>query len=207
MLSVSTGLLTKLASALISGDDNVIEKIIANKLENMGEEMLMQLVGRALPGLDIAQRVATAVETGGASEFNRLRDQWLHSLVPSTSVPGSGIARRLQNAFEKNKHLLSRPGGTKLTWVGKDWNDPNKKWVRVEDSPTGGHWKWSRSRREWLDVSARYDWRTQPRDPRGRWTEGRLRHVYVSKGNRRARRERRKLARLAARGMFKNRRR
>ena len=155
MISISLGSLTKLANALLSGDENIIEKLIANKLENLGEEAVMQLVGGLLPGVGSRiGRVQAALETGGASEFTRLRDEWLHSITPSVpSLPGTGMIRRLENAFNKNKHLLSRPGGTKLTWVGKSWDDPDKKWVRVEDSPEGGHWKWSRSRQEWLDVS------------------------------------------------------
>lgn len=202
MLSVSTGLLTKLATALVNGDDNIVEKLIANKLENMGEDMLMQLIGRAVPGFDVVQRAAAAVETGGVSEFNRLRSQWLHSITPS-ALPGSGTLRRLQSAFDKNKHLLSRPGGTRLTWIGKDWNDPDKKWVRIVDD-TGGHWKWNRSRQQWLDEGWKHDWRSQPRDPRGRWIEGRLRHPYISKGARRIRRARRKAAREMARNLMRD---
>src|SRR5512139_443302 len=175
MISVSTGLLGKLASALISGDENIIEKLIEKKLEDMGEDLLMQLVSSALPGMVVAQRAARAVETGGASEFNRLRNEWLSAVTPA-SLPGTGMISRLQKAFEKNKHLLTRPEG---------------KWQT-----------WKKSRQEWLDESWRHDWRTQPRDPHGRWTPGRLRHPYISKGARRIRRARRKAAREAVRAAW-----
>src|SRR5512135_2872551 len=114
MLGISTGILTQLATALVNGDDNLIEKLIAKKLEDLGEDAIMQLIGGPLAP---AMRVAKAVETGGASEFNRLRSQWLSGLRPAP-LPGQGTIGRLQRAFERNKYLLSRPGGERLRWEG-----------------------------------------------------------------------------------------
>jgi hypothetical protein len=177
MLSVNTGILGKLASALMSGDENVLEQLIEKKLESMGEDLVMQLIGSALPGMGAASRVARAVETGGASEFNRLRSQWLSGLTP-TPVPGTGMIRRLENAFNKNAHLLTRPEG---------------KWM-----------KWNRSRQQWLNEQYRHDWRTQPRDPQsGEWTPGRLRWPYVPKAQRRLRMARRRGARRMARELMR----
>lgn len=201
MISINAGALVKLASALTSGDDNIIEKLIRDKIEDMGEDLIGQALSNVMPMAGAAQRALTALETGGVSEFARLRSQWLHSLIPSTSFPGGGALRRLQGAFEKNKHLLSRPGGIKLTWEGSGWDAPDVKWKRSW-SETGGHWKWSKSRQEWLDVSWRHDWRTQPRDPHGKWIPGRLRHPYISKGARRIRRARRKAAREAVKAAW-----
>lgn len=175
MLGISTGILSKLATALINGDENLIEKLIEKKLEDLGEDVIMQLVGGPLA---TAMRVSKAVETGGASEFNRLRNQWLQGIKPP-SLAGTGTIGRLQKAFERNKHLLMRPEG---------------KWQT-----------WRKSRGEWLDESWRHDWRSQPRDPQtGEWVPGRLKHPYISKGARRLRLKRRKAAREMAKAALNN---
>lgn len=192
-----------LASTLVSGDENAIEKMIANKLENMGGSLISQLLESVTPKASDLSRIGKAIDTGGVSELERLRNEWLSSVTPRpASFPGSGMARRLQRAFDNNQHLLSRPGGTELTWEGKGWNDPDKKWVRRWSS-TGGHWKWDKSRQQWLDTSYRYDWRTQPRDYHGRWRAGRMKYAYVPKQQRRMRTMRRRAARKMARQIIK----
>jgi hypothetical protein len=115
--------------------------------------------------------VSRAIETGGKSELNRMRSQWLSAVTPAP-LPGQGFINRVQNTFQKNAHLLTRPEG---------------KWQ-----------KWSRSRQQWLDESYRHDWRTQPRDVRGRWKPGRLRSPYVPRTRRRLRRAARRIGRTAA---------
>jgi hypothetical protein len=173
MFSIDVSALAKLAEALLHGDDNIISKLIEDKVEDLGRDMLANL----LPANPL-QRVSRAIETGGKSELNRIRGQWLSSVTPAP-LPGQGMFNRITNAFEKNKQLLTRPEG---------------KWQ-----------KWSRSRQAWLDESYRHNWRTQPRDARGRWKVGRLRYPYVPKTvrrlNRAAKRAGRTVARQAIRGV------
>jgi hypothetical protein len=190
--------IANLAQALANGDPSIIEEIIADRLENMGGNLISQLLQSVNPNTGSLKRIGKAIETGGASELERMRNEWLSSVTPRASFPGSGMARRLQRAFDKNQHLLSRPGGTALTWEGEGWRDPNKKWIRRWSS-TGGHWKWDKSRQQWLDVSYRFDWRTQPRDYHGRWKAGRMKYAYVPKQQRRMRTMRRRAARKMAR--------
>lgn len=172
MLSINASALKQLGAALVAGDENILERLVAKKLEGLGEELIMSLLPQ---GTGVIGRVAQAVATGGQSELNRVRSQWLSSLTPQR-LPGQGMLGRLENAFLKNEHLLNRPSG---------------KWQ-----------KWSKSRQEWLDEKWRHDWRTQPRDWHGRWSPGRLRHPYISKGARRIRRVRRREARAAVRGIM-----
>lgn len=194
MFSISTGILPRLAQAFAGGDDDLLAKLIENKIEDLGKGVLANLMP-ATP--DFVSRIEKAIETGGASEFARMRNQWLSSVTPAP-IPGQGLFNKISNTFESNKQLLSRPGGEQLTWVGKGWNDPNKKWER-HWSATGGHWRWDKSRQQWLDVSYRFDWRTQRRDYHGRWTAGRTRFPYVPKQQRKLRSARRRVARRMAR--------
>jgi hypothetical protein len=169
------GMLDRIAKSLMVGDVNVIERVVVNKLEDMGMDFAM---GFLPPGVGVASRVAQAVATGGQSELDRMRSQWLSSLTPQR-LPGHALINAVTKSFLENEHLLYRPPG---------------KWQ-----------KWSKARQEWLDEKWRHDWRTQPRDWHGRWSPGRLRHPYISKGARRIRRVRRReartLARAAARGI------
>lgn len=174
---VNIGTLGTIADALIRGDDNLISRMVERKLENLGQNMIRELMPVGTGAFATSSRIEQAVRTRGASEFNRIRSQWLNSLAPPP-LPGAGILNRLQNAYRKAAFEASRPQGK--------------------------HWVWSRSRREWLDQSWKHDWRSQPRDVRGRWIPGRLRHPYVSKGVRRLRAKRRAVARAAVRDAWRN---
>lgn len=168
MFSISTGILPQLERAFAAGgDDDLIGKLIQSKLENIGKGVLSNFI----PGNPL-QRISEAIDTGGMSEFNRMRSQWLSSVTPAP-LPGQGLYNNIVNSFEQNKHLLSRPTG---------------KWQR-----------WDRSRQQWLDEHYRHDWRTQRRDPHGRWVVGRTRFPYVPKKQRRQRSIRRRMARKMAR--------
>jgi hypothetical protein len=167
------GVWEKLAQALLNGDENIIEKLIVDKLEDIGQDFIRDNLLPRQSGLE--RRIRRAVESGGQSEFDRLRKQWLSSVTPAP-LPGTRQIDRFINAFQRNAHLLSRPEGK--------------------------YWTWNKSRQEWLNNKWRHDWRTQPRDARGRWIKGRLRHPYISKGARRIRRQRRAVARAAARGIL-----
>jgi hypothetical protein len=173
MLSVNVSMLAKLATALIEGDDDIIAKLLERKLEDLGRDLILNVIGSEIA---IANRVGEAIKTGGASEFNRMRQQWLHGLTPAPA-PGFGFLRRVQNTYEREYALAERNAGR----------------------PAGKWWQWSRSRNEWLDRRWRHDWRTQPRDWHGRWIPGRLRHPYMSRTAKRIRRSRRRAARIAAR--------
>lgn len=172
MLLINATSLATIAKALLSGRENIVEKIIEDKLEDLGKEVIRSIIPF---DFGVVGRAAEALSTGGRSEVDRMRSQWLNSLMPVRTT-SQGVAGRFQRAFLRNEHLLTRPEG---------------KWQR-----------WSRSRQEWLDERWRHDWRSQPRDWRGRWTPGRLRHPYISKGARRIRRARRQAARSAARGII-----
>jgi hypothetical protein len=174
------GFLGNLANVLITGNESALENLLAKKLEELGEDALMQLVGNLSPDMGIANRVVRAVETGGESEFNRARNEWLHAISP-TPLPGANILQKLEDLFEKRKQQIqsTRP-----------------------DRPEGNWWMWSNSRHQWIDQRWRHNWRSQPRDWHGRWEPGRLRHPYISKGARRIRRQRRAAARKAAKQLM-----
>ena len=70
MIGVGLGLLANLGDALIKGDDNVISALIEKKLQTMGTNLLQQFVPMELLG---TSRIQRALQTGGASEFNRAR--------------------------------------------------------------------------------------------------------------------------------------
>jgi hypothetical protein len=170
-LVFNTNALGRLATALINGDDNIIERMIARKIEGLGEKLIGDLIGGQFGTFS---RIQQAINTGGASELSRMRRDWLNNVMPSTpSLPGSRLLNRLQSSFDKSKHLLTRPEGK--------------------------HWEWSRSRQEWLNRDYRHDWRTQRRDWHGRWIPGRLRYPYVPKETRRMRAARRRIARKVLR--------
>jgi hypothetical protein len=173
MFNINAVALAKLADALLRGDDNILTQMLEKKLESLGEDVISQLVSGPL---GTANRIAEAVKTGGASEFERQRREWLGSITPAP-LPGTSLINRLTNAFEKNAHLLTKPSG---------------KFVR-----------WDRTRKQWLDESYRHDWRTQRRDRHGRWIEGRTRYPYVPKRTRRERSMRRRAVRRMTRQIMK----
>lgn len=181
MFSSSISLLGNLAVALFQGDEGAVGKIVENKFERMGRDLLMNATpfGSAL---GVAGRFGEFLETGGMSELDRLGRQWLSGLRPSTSFPGSGILRRMQNAMMQTGQR------------------------RIYNWQRGG---WATSRQDWLENNWRHNWRSQPRDLIGRWIPGRLSYPVsalpkVSRRVRRIRRIRnanRRVGRQAARGI------
>src|SRR4029077_17645418 len=178
-----------LAQALLNNKDGdplgLVGKILVKQLQSAGEDLIMDAIGGPLCA---AKRVAEAVRTGGQSEFDRTRTEFLHSLKPSTSFPGSGIIRTVGGLFEKRAKRVGRyrPG----TWQASSW---------------------ASSREDWLQNRWMHDWRSQPRDERGRWVPGRLQYIeaHLQYRGKRAgrvvlrRRKRRKLRRLMTRREFK----
>lgn len=164
--------LAKIANGLQNGDNNIVGELIEKKLEDMGKELVLGAIGGE--ALAPVARIDRALSTGGKSEFDRLRQQWLNYITPAP-LPGSGLVKKFQHQLNKGVIAASRPQG---------------------------HWKWSSSRQEWLDMNWRHNWMSQPRDLHGRWIPGRLNHPYISRKARRVRAARRKAVRAAVRRGF-----
>lgn len=167
MLSVSTGLLAKFASALAAGDDNKIEQIIQNKIEQAGTALIAELLISQTPigpALSMARRTTAAIESGGASEFDRMGKQWLNTIRPS-STPVSRAFGKVEGFFRRSFAQAS-----------------SRRLGRVPD--------WAQSRQQWLAEGWMHDWRSQPRNPAGgalhwsgAWIPGRLPYPVVTATN------------------------
>lgn len=185
--SVSTGVLGQLVASLLQGGDNAVEKLVRDKVEGLGRGVISDLI-RNTPlgaGMAFSDRFMNTIETGGAKQFKRARDQWLNSLVKSARGTGTvnRLAKKIETAFQKAAE------------------DEYQKSSR----PKQGFWKWSRSRQEWLNEDWRHDWRSQPRDLIGRWIPGRLNRIYVSPRTKKARSVRRRAVRKQVKEMFRGR--
>lgn len=177
--TISTGILGDLASALLNGEKNFIEELIERKVSDIGKDFINELISQSPLGVGLS----VAKQLGGASsskEFNRMRDAWLNSLQPV--APHSGLLGRIANDFQKQ-------------FIGAS---------QSQTAPEGpGKWTWSKSRNEWLDESWKHNWRSQPRDAKGRWIKGRLSTIYIGKGERRARNKRRRVVRKGVREIIR----
>ena len=180
---IGAGQIAKMVAALVEGDDNLIDKIVSDKLEKLGEQFLMQTLAGPFGGGGAA-RIADALQTGGLSEFNRLGENWLRGAVPGRSQ----FESKILNLLNTGQNLRRR--------------------IHGQHSPrTAGAWTrtdWAGSRDDWLDNHWKHDWRSQPRDERGRWVPGRLDYIAVSlqyRGRRagRVKRKQMKLRRMARR--------
>ena len=150
----------------------------SNALESAIEEKIVSL------GKDLISDIIRSSPLGigisviqklGAVEFKRMRDAWLNTLQPVS--PSSGMLGRISNSFQQIA-------------AGAE---PQK----------DGKWTWSKSRREWLDESWKHNWRSQPRDRRGRWIKGRLKTIYVSTSARKSRSARRRAIRKSVKEIFR----
>jgi hypothetical protein len=100
-------------------------------------------------------RVSNAISTGGMSELENLGKHFLSTGLPQpwqkiVSSAYSPLRRRVHGEHSLRSHAA---------------------WARTD---------WATSRDDWLDNRWRHDWRSQPRDARGRWIPGRLQTWYVS---------------------------
>ncbi len=152
MFSVSTGSLARIASALLSGDDNAIDRLVEKAVERAGEKLIEQIISATPLGaaFDATQRIGAAVATGGVSEMERLRQQWLNSIRP----PSGPMTR----GFRKIDSFLRKTFATKAEHT----------WHRRGVGP------WAQSREQWLSEGWQHDWRSQPRNRIGEWIPGRL---------------------------------
>jgi hypothetical protein len=142
-----TGFLEVLAKAIIQ-ETSFLEKTLEKKLEELGREAISGiLAGSPIgTGMAAAGRVGSAMQTFGTSGTNALRNDWLNAIRPSAG-PGTKILASVERALGR-------------------YTRPSDKKVR------GG--TWHSSRQQWLDESWKHNWRSQPRDARGRWVPGRL---------------------------------
>lgn len=171
---------------LLHGDTAGLGNILQNKLEGMGEELIGQFVGGPMA---TARRFSQAVSTGGMSEFEKTRNQFLNSLKPR-AAPYTGAVRRIAGMFESRARRTRHGGGRPGTWQASNW---------------------AKSRKEWLDDRWKHDWRSQPRDVLGKWIPGRLDYIPLEmryRGKRVGRtilrrRKRRKLRKIATRREIK----
>lgn len=181
---------TNLAKAAFTGEEELLENILQKKLEGMGQSLIMSYLGGPA---GTASRIQQAVATGGQSEFDRTRDQFLHSLMPSGGRAG-GVARKIGALFDAS---------------GRGYRG------RGHGRGRAGSWQastWAASRQDWLDNHWHHDWRSQPRDEHGRWIPGRLDYIaaqfqYRGKPHKGRtvlrRRKRRRLRRLATKRELK----
>lgn len=178
MLFITTGILGQLAKSLLNGEANFVEELVEKKVADLGKDLIADLISASPIGTGI--KIAKMVEGGGANEFKRMRDAWLNSLQPT--APHSGLLGRIGNDFQKQ-------------FVGAS---------QSQMAPEGpGKWTWSKSRQEWLDESWKHDWRSQPRDSKGRWIKGRLNSIYVSASARKKRNRNRRIIRKRVREIMR----
>jgi hypothetical protein len=189
---MAVGQIAKLVAALIAGPGNLIDGMLATKLEALGEDFLRkQLSGSfgALSGMP---------KFHASSEFNQLRDAWFKL--------GHGNAGKHGDFIEKLFSTMEKAGSDKAP--GGANRRKRARWTKTE---------WARSRQDWLDNKWKHDWRTQPRSVvTGRWLPGRLDNVAatlryqgttVGRRTLRRRKQRRKAklsGRRAARKLFKS---
>ena len=169
-----------LIESLWQGEGGIVAQILVKKLERIGEDLIMDFIGGPM---GTAQRVSKAVRTGGQSEFDRTRDEFLQGLKPKP-LPYSGLINKAASFFKAaGKGKRRRPGG----WQASSWAGSREDWL-------ANHWQ--------------HDWRSQPRDAHGRWIPGRLDYVAAQlqyRGKSRAgrktlrRRKLRKMRKIATR--------
>jgi hypothetical protein len=194
MLAPNVGQIASLVGAMLEGG---LEKVLEDKLEGLGEEYLMKYLAGPFDGA--GQRISQAIKTGGASEIERLGQDWLNAAMPRP-LPGSAFLNKMQNALVVSGQQPSRRRIHGAHGAGSE------AWSRTD---------WASSRDDWLGNRWRHDWRSQPRDEHGRWVPGRLDYIAIAlqyQGTRKGRSKRRKLrlrrlartrGRRAAKKLFK----
>ncbi len=155
MFSVNTGILLRLSKALISGDENLIENMVQVSVERAGKQLIENFLDSTIfsptIGRGTAARIEAAVVTGGLSEIDRLRQQWLNSTKPLSTH--NRVLSKAQGIFQKHLSDKGISKGRSPVWARTDW---------------------AKSREQWLSEGWKHDWRSQPRNAIGRWIPGRL---------------------------------
>jgi hypothetical protein len=165
--------LLSLGTALYTGETNKVTDLVEHALEEWGHSALHELLPERPREFSEASRAFR--------DITRAREHFLNQFRPAP-LPYSGVLKKLAEQINNAVNI---------------YNQEATKPVE------GRHWTYSKSRQQWLDVSHRFDWRTQPRDPHGQWTPGRLRYPYMSKDLKRMRRKLRYTSRKAARRGFR----
>jgi hypothetical protein len=192
------GQIAKLVAGLISGEGNLIDKILASKLDQLGEGFLKKQLGGEL---DFGAGIGLP-KFRSHNDFDKLRRAWFsQSTGPAFKGP-EDLFEKIFSTMEAQDTRSSPGGGTGNTKRAR------ARWTKTD---------WARSRSEWLDNKWKHDWRSQPRDAiTGRWLPGRLDNIAAtlryqgSKAGRKTlrRRKQRRKARLsgrrAARKLFKS---
>src|SRR6266566_1126199 len=186
---VATGSLSELAVALLGGENNIIERLIFHKIEEVGKEKIEEVIKKSPvgEGLGTAKRVEQVFKTGGESEFHRLRNQWLNSIKRNIGIKTSGGS---------NERISKK--------IAEIVNNVMQQQSDAQSRPESGHWNWSKSRMEWMSEDWRHDWRSQPRDIIGRWLPGRLGYIFISHKAKKIRSARRRAVRKSVREMMRS---
>ena len=190
---MAVGQIAKLVAALISGEGNLVDKLLETKLEKLGEDFLRKQLSGSFGVLSGMPKFGTS------GEFNKLRDAWFKQ--------GHGGFGEHGDFIEKLFSTMEHAGDSKAPGGRSGNRRAQARWAKTD---------WARSRADWLDNKWKHDWRTQPRSTvTGQWLPGRLDNIATtlryqgSKAGRRTlrRRKQRRKARLsgrrAARKLFK----
>jgi len=196
--------LSSLSDALLKGDQNFLEKLVTDRLEQVGRVWIKQKIFE-LSGVDLVRRTKRAITSQGISELRRARNSWLSG--GSLSARSGFIGRALRSAASGFETEVNRRETEVVGSAARRAVVDRMEHALLGDKPETDRRKqqnWSGSRQQWLDAAWRHDWRSQPRDPQGRWTPGRLKHPYMTRGARKIRGKRRAAARNAAREAWRD---
>jgi hypothetical protein len=159
----------------------------------MGVEQAARLFVTFSASNDIEALVKKKLEEMGA--------EFLAGYLPGTSATSQRINQAIQTGGLSE---INRLGETALqNMLPARWYAPLRRRIHGEHSPRS-HAAWARtdwatSRQDWLDNKWFHDWRSQPRDARGRWIPGRLQWINDELKYPGTRPGRRKLKKLRAR--------
>jgi hypothetical protein len=121
----------------------------------------------------------------------------------------SSTANRIQQALATGgmSEVNRAADGALRNMLPARWYSPLRRRIHGEHSlRSQAAWArtdWATSRDDWLDNRWLHDWRSQPRDVRGRWIPGRLQYIEQSMQYRGTKPGRRKLKKLRARRLGK----
>lgn len=194
--------LTSLADSLLEGNQNFLEKLVTERLEELGRVFLKEKV-KEVVGFDLVRRGKRAFTTEGVSELRRLRNDLVGG-TPFAAKSGF-VGRGLRDVASGFNAEVNR---AETEVVGSDVRRgvvdrlENALLGEKPEHDRGQRQTFSQSRQKWLDAKWRHDWRSQPRDAGGKWKPGRLKHPYMTVGARKIRGKRRAAARKAARQAY-----
>ncbi len=140
-------MLARIGTALLSGDDNAIERMVASAVDRAGERLLREVILRpVLPSVAVQNRMARAIETGGASELERQARRWINAIRPS-AAPLGRLGQQLDAILTGRFNQVRRRGRRR-----------GPRWARSN---------WATSHQQWVTEGWLHDWRSQPRNPAG----------------------------------------